>query len=62
MVYYYIYKYIDLGTQVMKEIREWQYNLCKSLKLNGRILLAKEGINGTVNGSKFMVLDYIYVL
>ena len=31
-------------------IRLWQRDLCESLGLKGRILVSKDGINGTVGG------------
>lgn len=42
------YKYIDIENPI--KIRDWQIELCKKLNLKGRILLANEGINGTVGG------------
>lgn len=43
------YKYVDIiyPVQVMK----WQKKLCADLGLTGRIILAHEGVNGTVGGS-----------
>lgn len=43
------YKYTDI--QDPQAIMLWQQELCKSLGITGRILIAKEGINGTVGGS-----------
>jgi predicted sulfurtransferase len=43
------YKYINL--EHPKAIQQWQRQLCDSLSLKGRILLGKEGINGTVGGT-----------
>lgn len=43
------YKYVDI--EYPEAIKKWQKNLCESLGLTGRILLAHEGINGTVAGS-----------
>ncbi|MBX7243561.1 MAG: rhodanese-related sulfurtransferase [Bacteroidia bacterium] len=35
-----------------EEAREEHFEICKSLNLKGRILIAKEGLNGTVSGLK----------
>lgn len=43
------YKYVSLSSP--EEIKQWQLSLCSSLNLTGRIILASEGINGTVCGS-----------
>jgi len=40
-------------------IRLWQRDLCESLGLRGRILLSKDGINGTVGGELKDVKRYI---
>lgn len=44
---YYIYTHIENPTAVMHE----QRYLCERLGLKGRIIIAEEGINGTVEGS-----------
>lgn len=43
------YKYTQF--ECPKRILKWQQQICADLKLTGRIILAKEGINGTVGGS-----------
>ncbi len=43
------YKYIDIANP--QEILQWQVSLCKALNLKGRVIIAHEGINGTVGGS-----------
>ncbi|MGE0009256.1 MAG: rhodanese-related sulfurtransferase [Candidatus Babeliales bacterium] len=43
------YKYTDIEDP--HAIMQWQQTLCKELGITGRILLAKEGINGTVGGT-----------
>ncbi len=43
------YKYIHIENP--EEIQVWFRDLCTELNLTGRILLAHEGINGTVGGS-----------
>ena len=51
------YKYVDISD--VELIAKWQKKLCKSLELTGRIILAKEGINGTVGGSQEATAAYI---
>ena len=40
-------------------IRLWQRDLCESLNITGRILLSKDGINGTVGGELADVKRYL---
>ena len=40
------YKYVHLG--MPGAIAKWQKKLCQDLGLTGRIIIATEGINGTV--------------
>ncbi len=40
-------------------IRLWQRDLCESLGLGGRILISKDGINGTVGGEISAVKKYL---
>lgn len=40
-------------------IRLWQRDLCESLNLRGRILISKDGINGTVGGDLDAVKRYL---
>jgi UPF0176 protein len=40
-------------------LRLWQRNLCESLGLGGRIILSKDGMNGTVGGELKSVKRYI---
>lgn len=42
------YKYTHFENP--EEIKQWQQDLCQSLGLTGRIIIAHEGINGTVAG------------
>jgi len=51
------YKYVQIPNPI--EIQKWQKELCSSLGLTGRILLAHEGINGTVGGSDEATQAYI---
>jgi len=43
------YKYVHIINP--KKFTEWQTKLCKALNLRGRLLIAHEGINGTLGGS-----------
>lgn len=43
------YKYVNLISP--KRVLKWQKKLCEELGLKGRIILATEGINGTLGGS-----------
>jgi len=40
-------------------VRLWQRDLCESLGLTGRILLSKDGINGTLGGELKAVKKYV---
>jgi UPF0176 protein len=40
-------------------VRLWQRDLCESLGLGGRIILSKDGINGTVGGELTSVKRYL---
>ncbi len=50
------YKYVPIGD--VQEVRDWQFALCEKLSLKGRILIAKEGINGTVCGTHEATEEY----
>ncbi len=54
------YKYITLDYP--KRILKWQQKICADLKLKGRILLAQEGINGTVGGDEAAIDCYIAIM
>ena len=51
------YKYTPL--QNPEAIQAWQYSLCKKLDLKGRVLIATEGINGTLGGPQEAIDAYI---
>ncbi len=51
------YKYVTLPDP--DAVREEQRELCRSLNLKGRIIVAKEGINGTVEGTREHTEKYI---
>ncbi|MEY4367898.1 MAG: hypothetical protein RLZ28_1313, partial [Actinomycetota bacterium] len=40
-------------------VRLWQKNLCESLGLKGRILISKDGINGTLGGDMSALKKYV---
>lgn len=54
------YKYVNIPNPT--EIQQWQKELCAKLGLTGRILLAHEGINGTVGGSDEAAQAYIQAM
>jgi predicted sulfurtransferase len=51
------YKYINIENPAA--IATWQRSLCEGLHLTGRIILAGEGINGTVGGTDEQCQEYI---
>ena len=51
------YKYIDIEDP--QAIRDWQKELCQTLHIKGRILIAHEGINGTAAGTAEAIEQYI---
>ena len=55
---YYCYSPIDNP----EEFREQHHLFCLSLNLVGRIIVAKEGINGTISGTKKSCEEYMRVL
>lgn len=50
------YKYVNICNP--HEIADFQREICERLSLKGRILIADEGINGTVGGSIESILAY----
>lgn len=51
------YKYVKLESP--ETTAKWQKRLCEKLGLTGRIIIATEGINGTVGGSEEATQAYI---
>ncbi len=51
------YKYIEIKDT--EELKQHQLELCNKLNLKGRIIIAKEGINGTVEGTVVNTEKYI---
>jgi predicted sulfurtransferase len=54
------YKYVDI--QYPEQVRKWQVKLCMTLNLKGRVLIAHEGINGTVGGSDENLKAYVQAM
>ncbi|RTL07134.1 rhodanese-related sulfurtransferase [Candidatus Dependentiae bacterium] len=50
------YKYVTI--QYPKQIFKWQTKICAELGLTGRIILANEGINGTLGGQDASIERY----
>ena len=50
------YKYVSI--QYPQQILKWQKKICKELNLKGRIILAEEGINGTLGGHPDQLQEY----
>jgi len=50
------YKYVDI--EYPHQIMKWQTKLCKDLGLNGRVILAHEGINGILGGESSAIDAY----
>ncbi len=51
------YKYTEI--EFPKRILKWQKQICADLNLKGRILIGKEGINGTVGGEDKAIERYM---
>lgn len=51
------YKYVEI--EYPEIIKKWQRSLCESLGLTGRIIIAHEGINGTVAGTDEATQEYV---
>lgn len=54
------YKYVDIQNPAI--IQAWQRQLCSSLGLTGRILLAHEGINATLGGTNDACEQYVQAM
>ena len=50
------YKYIDLNN--LEEFQKEHLGFCKNLGIKGKILISKEGINGTVSGTLKQINEY----
>ena len=55
IVLYYRYCHIEDPAA----LREWQIQLTGDLGLTGRVLIAREGVNGTLSGTQEAVTSYI---
>lgn len=51
------YQYVSIDNP--QKFREDHMKLCKDLKLKGRIIVAEEGLNGTVSGTLAATQDYM---
>jgi len=51
------YKYVKLNN--LRQFKVNHLNLCKSLNLKGKVLIAKEGINGCLSGNEKDIKKYI---
>lgn len=51
------YKYVHIENP--QEIMKWQRELCTRLGIRGRIIVATEGINGTLEGERAATEEYI---
>ncbi len=58
VILYYLYTNID----DVKDCKTWQESLCKRFDLTGRIRIAKEGINSTLEGKNENIEKYILEL
>lgn len=47
------YKYVDLASR-QEDVRQWFLTLCEELQLKGRIRVARDGINCTVDHDAFL--------
>lgn len=51
------YKYVKIDDPKM--LRDMQFHLCQELGMRGRIIVAKEGINGTIEGTNDACQEYM---
>ena len=51
------YKFVPLSDP--EPVRLWQKTLCEKLNLKGRVLISKDGINGTVGGEMSDLKSYV---
>lgn len=54
------YKYVTIDFP--EQLQRWQKTLCQQLGLRGRIILAHEGINGTLGGSTEAIEQYVNIM
>lgn len=54
------YKYVTLADPAAEQT--WQKSLCTKLNLTGRVILATEGINGTLGGSDEAIDEYVQAM
>ena len=51
------YQYVDI--EDVEAVCREQLELCRNLRLNGRIRVAREGINGTLGGGESAIHQYV---
>ena len=51
------YTFIEIENP--QDLMEYQRELCESLEIKGRIIIGKEGVNGTLEGSVNAIARYI---
>lgn len=51
------YKYVEINDP--KAVRDWQYELCQKLGIKGRLIVAHEGLNVTLEGTAENVKKYV---
>ena len=51
------YKYTNINDP--EGLRKWQMKICSDFHLKGRVILAHEGINGTLGGNVLFIKKYI---
>lgn len=51
------YKYVSIRDR--ESLRKAQFDLCAKMKLRGRIIVGREGINGTLEGTRSGISKYI---
>jgi UPF0176 protein len=51
------YKYIQIDNP--EKLRQWQFDLATKLELKGRVIVAKEGINATLEGANENIEKYL---
>lgn len=54
------YKFVELEN--LETLRKWQWDLWNELGLTGRLIVAPEGINGTLEGTKEAAEKYMQIM
>lgn len=53
------YQFGNLSENLLENTRNWYYEQCLKFQLKGLILIAKEGINLSVAGTKFLLKEFL---